>query len=267
MTEAKAVTQRRVAVVTGAVQGLGLGTAIALAGAGFDVALVDLHEANEQTQQACDQVSRLGAQARYYQLDIADLSRHESVLKLIARDFGRIDTLVNNAGIAARPLTDILELSVEAFDHSVDINLRGTFFLTQAFANLAIAQKWATPENYVSVIIVSSIAAEMVNTDRAQYCVTKAALSMTTKLFAQRLASEHIYVHEIRPGFMQTAMTASAGNTIVDDWINDGRVPIARWGQAEDIGKSIATLASGAMPYTTGQAFWIAGGLNLPPAP
>lgn len=260
-------TQRRVAVVTGAVQGLGLGTALALAQSGFDLALVDLHESNELTQQACDQVAELGAQARYYQLDISQREKQVGVLGQIASDFGRIDTLVNNAGIAARPLTDILELQPEAFDRSVNINLRGTFFLTQAFANMAIAQKWATAENYVSVIIVSSIAAEMVNTDRAQYCVTKAALSMTTKLFAQRLAPEHIYVHEIRPGFMQTAMTASAGNTIVDDWINEGRVPIARWGQPDDIGQTIATLASGAMPYTTGQAFWVAGGLNLPPAP
>lgn len=260
-------TQRRVALVTGAAQGLGLGTARALAEKGFDVAVSDLHEPNELTRAVIDEISALGVTARYYTLDIADLDRHIPVLEQVAADFGRIDSLINNAGIAARPLTDILELSPEAFDRSVDINLRGTFFLTQAFANLVIERGWATPDSYVSVLIVSSIAAEMVSTERAQYNVTKAALSMTTKLYAQRLASENIYVHEIRPGFMQTAMTASAGNTIVDDWINEGRVPIARWGQAEDVGRCIATLANGEMPYMTGQPFWVAGGLNVPPAP
>lgn len=261
------MTERKVAVVTGGVQGLGLGTAKALAKRGFDLAVVDLHQPNAQTDAALDEISQLGASARYFQLDIADLERHRPVLETIANDFGRIDTLVNNAGIAARPLADILELSPEAFDRSVEINLRGTFFLTQAFANLAIEHGWASQSDYLSVVIVSSIAAELVNTDRAQYCVTKAALSMTTKLFAQRLAAEHIFVHEVRPGFMQTAMTASAGNTIVDDWIRDGRVPIARWGQPEDVGQAIATLASGEMPYMTGQPIWVAGGLNIPPAP
>lgn len=261
------MTERKVAVVTGGVQGLGLGTAKALAKRGFDVAIADLHEPNAQTDAALDEISQLGTSAHYFQLDIADLDRHRQVLEAIANDFGRIDTLVNNAGIAARPLTDILELSPEAFDRSVEINLRGTFFLTQAFANLAIERGWTSQSDYLSVVIVSSIAAELVNTDRAQYCVTKAALSMTTKLFAQRLASENIYVHEIRPGFMQTAMIKSSGQTVVDEWIESGRVPIPRWGQPDDVGQTIATLASGEMPYMTGQPIWVAGGLNIPPAP
>lgn len=261
------MTERNVAVVTGGVQGLGLGTAKALVSRGFDLAIADLHEPNAETAAVTDALAELGATARYYQLDIAQLDRHRTTLEAIANDFGRIDTLVNNAGIAARPLTDILELSAEAFDRSVDINLRGTFFLTQAFANLAIEREWSKQSRYCAIVIVSSIAAEMVNTDRAQYCVTKAALSMTTKLFAQRLARENIFVHEVRPGFMQTAMTASAGNTIVDDWIRDGRVPIARWGQPDDVGQTIATLAAGGMPYMTGQSIWVAGGLNIPPAP
>jgi NAD(P)-dependent dehydrogenase (short-subunit alcohol dehydrogenase family) len=153
------------------------------------------------------------------------------------------------------------------FDKAVDINLRGTFFLTQAFANLVIKRGWTGFDSYRSIIIVSSIAAEMVNTDRSSYCVTKSALTMVTKLYAQRLAEYGIHVHEVRPGFMETAMTASAGNTIVDDWIREGRVPIARWGNASDVGETIATLATGKLPYMTGQPIWVAGGLNLPPAP
>lgn len=258
---------RPIAVVTGAAQGLGLGTAKELAREGFDIAVIDLHEANKTTDAVLAELTELGADARYYTLDIANIAAHKPVLEQVAADFGRIDSLVNNAGIAARPLTDLLELGAEAFDRSVDINLRGTFFLTQTFAKMAIAAGWPTSSRYSSIIIVSSIAAEMVNTERAQYCITKAGLSMVTKLFAQRLAGEGIYVHEIRPGFMQTAMTASAGNTIVDDWIRDGRVPIARWGQPHDVGQAIATLAAGRMPYMTGQPIWVAGGLNVPPAP
>jgi len=259
-------SSRPVALVTGSGQGLGLGSARALAQRGFDVVVSDIHPEAELTA-VLDDLRQYGTTIAYRQLDISNLDAHADVLTSIADEFGRFDTLVNNAGIAARPLTDLLDLGPEAYDRSVNINQRGTFFLTQAYANLLIKRGWTGFDEYRSIIIVSSIAAEMVNTERGQYCVTKAALSMTTKLFAQRLAEYGIHVHEVRPGFMQTAMTASAGNTIVDDWIRDGRVPIARWGLPNDVGDAIASLASGALPYMTGQPLWIAGGLNLPPAP
>lgn len=260
-------TSRPVALVTGSAQGLGLAAAQELAKEGFDVVLSDIHAESDIKPGILEGLRALGAQTMYFQLDVSDLDAHQGVLEAIAEKFGRLDTLVNNAGIAARPLTDILELSPEAFDRSMDINLRGAFFLSQAFANLLLTRGWTTEERYLSIINVSSIAAEMVNTDRAQYCVTKAGLSMTTKLFALRLAKENIQVHEVRPGFMQTAMMATVGHTVVDDWIEQGRVPIPRWGQPEDVGRAIATLAAGRMPYMTGQPVWIAGGLNIPPAP
>jgi 3-oxoacyl-[acyl-carrier protein] reductase len=261
---------RPVAVVTGGHQGLGLGAARALADEGFDIAVIDL--APEADPKVLESIAARGAAVRYYQLDISDLARHRTVLARIRADFGRLDCLVNNAGIAARPLADILELQPEAFDRSVDINLRGTFFLTQAFANLLIASgtgSAAAPEvqAYKSIIIVSSIAAELVSTDRSQYNVTKSALSMVTKLYAKRLAEYGIHVHEVRPGLIATAMTASAGNSIADDWIQDGRVPLARWGQKEDVGQAVATLAAGRLPYMTGQPIWVAGGLNISEAP
>lgn len=248
-----------VAIVTGGFQGLGLGAVHALAAEGFEVAVLDLREPDEVPSDL------FPAGSRYYRLDIADVDAHDLVLDQIVADFGRIDCLVNNAGIAARPLTDILELEPELFDRSVDINLRGTFFLTQKFANRLIAQ--GTGEHYASIITISSIAAELVNTQRAQYCITKAGLSMVNKLYAQRLAPLGIACHEVRPGFMHTTMLATVGQTVVDEWIEDGRVPIPRWGNPDDVGMTVATLAAGRMPYATGQAYWVAGGLNIPPAP
>jgi 3-oxoacyl-[acyl-carrier protein] reductase len=260
---------RPVAIVTGGHQGLGLGAARALADEGFNVAVIDV--AAEGDYEVLESIAAEGAAVRYYQLDISDVARHGTVLAQIHADFGRLDCLVNNAGIAARPLTDILDLQPEAFDRSVDINLRGTFFLTQAFANLllTLGSGVAAPdaETYKSIIIVSSIAAELVSTDRSQYNITKSALSMVTKLYAKRLAEHRIHVHEVRPGLIATAMTASAGNSIADDWIQGGRVPIARWGQKEDVGQAVATLAAGRLPYMTGQPIWVAGGLNISEAP
>lgn len=258
---------RPVALITGAAQGLGLESAHELARNGFDVVVTDIHPEDGVPAGLLDSLREHGTTIVYRQLDISDLAAQQPVLEYVARTFGRFDSLVNNAGIATRPLTDILELPVDMFDRAVDINLRGTFFLTQAYANLVIGQGWTGFDSYRSIIIVSSIAAELVNTDRSSYCVTKSALTMVTKLFAQRLAEFGIHVHEVRPGFMATAMTASAGNTIVDDWIREGRVPIARWGNATDVGETIATLALGKLPYMTGQPIWVAGGLNLPPAP
>jgi 3-oxoacyl-[acyl-carrier protein] reductase len=255
---------RPVAIVTGGHQGLGLGAAVELSKEGFDIALVDLHqEADPEVLAAIP-----AGVARYYQLDISDLDRHRPLLDQVRADFGRLDCLVNNAGIAARPLTDILELSSEAFDRSVDINLRGTFFLTQAFANLLLEDESVPKDDsYKSVVIVSSIAAELVSVDRAQYQVTKSALSMVSKLFALRLARHGIHVHEIRPGLIATAMTASSGSSAADEWVSNGRVPIPRWGQKEDVGQAIATVASGRLPYMTGQPIWVAGGLNIQQGP
>lgn len=253
-----------VAIITGGLRGLGLGIAAQLARDGFGIAVIDLPPASAETEAALAPLAESGARVRYYALDIADLASHGPVLARIQRDFGPLNPLtclVNNAGIAARPLTDLLELSPQAFDRSIDVNLRGTFFLTQAFANLLLEQE--AGEHYRSIIVITSIAAEMASPDRAQYCVSKAGLSATTRLFAARLAGEGIAVHEVRPGFMRTDMTASAGSEAIDQWIAQGRVPMPRWGTSSDVGRAVSTLAQGLMPYTTGQPFWVAGGLNI----
>lgn len=255
--------KRPVAIVTGGLQGLGLGIAEAMRAGGFDLAIIDLPANAELPDTLCAQHAGYGA-SRYYQMDIADLAAHDRVLAAIEADFGRIDCLVNNAGIAARPLTDILEVRPAAFDRSVDINLRGTFFLTQCFAKRLIASGPAEPGAYRSIIIITSIAAELSFTDRSQYCLTKSALAMATKLFAARLASEGIHVHEVRPGLMKTPMTANVGSDTIEKLLADGAVPIRRWGLPEDVGKTVYSLASGALPYMTGQPIWTAGGLNIP---
>lgn len=255
-------SDRPVAIVTGGLQGLGLGAVVAMLDAGFDVAIADLAE---DAPLPAEVTARAGAGAvcRYYRMDIADLDRHAPVLAAIEADFGRLDCLVNNAGIATRPLTDILDISKDMFDRSVDVNLRGTFFLTQAFAKRLIALGPASPDSYRSIITITSMAADVVFTDRSPYCVTKAGLSMMTKLFAARLAPEGVHVHEVRPGIMKTAMTASAGSAAIEELVTGGATPIARWGTAEDVGRTVCSLASGALPYMTGQAIWTAGGLNL----
>lgn len=253
---------RPVAIVTGGLRGLGLAIATQLAGDGFDVAVIDLPAPSATTDAALLPAMQCGTRIGYYALDIAEIDRHAALLEQIRADFGTPACLVNNAGIAARPLTDILELGAQAFDQSLDVNLRGTFFLTQAFARLLIAAP-AGATAYRSIINITSIAAEMVSTDRAQYCVGKSALSMASRLFAARLAPEGIHVHEVRPGFMRTDMTASAGSAAIDQWIAQGRVPIARWGTPEDVGQAVSSLACGRLPYTTGQPIWVAGGLNI----
>lgn len=254
---------RPVAIVTGGLQGLGLGIAEAMRAGGFDLAIVDLSE-EAVLPDALTAPGTGPGTSRYYRMDIADLASHDRVLAAIEADFGRLDCLVNNAGIAARPLTDILELMPDAFDRSVDVNLRGTFFLTQCFARRLIASGPAEPRAYRSIIIITSIAAELSFTDRSQYCLTKSALSMATKLFAARLASEGIHVHEVRPGLMKTPMTAKVGSDTIEKLLADGAVPIRRWGLPEDVGQTVCSLASGALPYMTGQAIWTAGGLNIP---
>lgn len=252
---------RPVAIVTGGLQGLGLGAVRELISEDFRVAILDLPETPEMPEGLEDAPDI----CRYYQLDIADIERHDSVLSAVEADFGRLDCLVNNAGVAARPLTDILDLEPSAFDISVDVNLRGTFFLTQKFSKKLVDAGDTICDAYRSIVIITSIAAEMVSTERSQYCVTKSALSMVAKLFAARLASHGIHVHEIRPGFMQTAMTASGSSERIDELLGDGFVPIRRWGQAEDVGRAVASLAAGRLPYMTGQPLWIAGGLNIAP--
>lgn len=258
-----ASSQRPLALVTGGLRGIGRAIAERLAAEGFDLALVDLDAPGELSGAVVAALAGAGAQAHYARLDIAELAAHGPALAAIEAEFGRpVDCLVNNAGIASRPLTDVLDIAPEAFDRSLSINLRGTFFLTQAVARRMLAGP--APAGVArSVIVITSIAAELISTDRAPYCIGKSALSTVTRLFATRLAPHGIAVHEVRPGFIRTDMTASAGTEVIDRWIAEGRVPVPRWGTPQDVGQVVATLAAARLPYTTGQPIWVAGGLNI----
>ena len=249
------MSERGTALVTGAGRGLGLGIARALHGAGFAVASASLEPsppdgAKELLQQP---------ETRYYPSDISDLAGHAELLDKVERDLGPISCLVNNAGVTSLVRGDMLDLTPESFDRSVAVNLRGTFFLSQAVAKRMVR---AQPTSGQTIITISSVNASMIGENRADYCITKAALTMLNKLFATRLAEFGIAVFELRPGIIQTEMTAPVFDKY-DSYIQSGGVPMRRWGQPDDIGKAVVTLATGGLPYATGIHVDIGGGLHL----
>lgn len=253
---------RPVALVTGARQGLGRGIALGLAKAGFDVAGLDL-VVDEKAEAVVSELEALGAKAWFGPMDLADLDSHAGAFAAAEAALGPVDALVNNAGIASRPLTDLLEIGAAAFDMNLGVNLRGTFFFTQEVAKRMVARPC---EAYRSITFITSIAASHVSTDRSPYCVSKAGLSMVAKLYADRLGAHGIAVHEIRPGFIRTEMTGSAPIDKIDGYINSGAVAQRRWGETHDIGTVAASLASGALPYVTGQPIYVDGGFHIPTA-
>ncbi len=261
-TSSNTTDDRPAALVTGARRGIGRAICYALAAQGFDIAVNDI-EADESLADTLAGIRQRGARGHAVCGDIADLDTHQGFIDNTVKHFGRLDCLVNNAGVSVLSRGDLLDVSVESYDRCLDINLRGTFFLTQCFAKHLLATPGSgDPPAHRSIVTISSINAVAVTTNRGEYCLSKTALSMMTKLFALRLAQAGIGVYEVRPGIIATDMTAPVKDRY-DQFIADGNVPIPRWGQAEDIGKAVATLASGALPYTVGQAVAIDGGIHL----
>lgn len=250
--------QRPVAVITGGRRGIGFAIAKALAQAGFDIALTDL-EAQTAQDQVVEELNALGSNSLYLQADLSDLSSHQASVDTILNRFGRIDCLVNNAGIGPVIRGDFLQLSAENFDHIMQINLRGTVFFTQAIARAMVAQ---VPQSGRSIINITSVSAVMSSTERLDYCMTKAGLAAFSQGLALRLAGDQIAVFEVRPGIIRTPMTAK----VIDKYnplIEQGLVPLRRWGEAEDIGAICANLASGTMGFATGSVISADGGLSL----
>lgn len=254
--------RRPVALVTGGRQGLGKACALSLARKGFDLVIADLAR-DERTEETLAELAAAGAGVTFIEADIARTEAHAELTERAWSAFGGLDCLVNNAGVAARPLCDILELSTDAFDLNLGVNLRGSFFLTQSVARCMLKH---TSPFYRSIVFITSIAAGHVSIDRAQYCISKAGLSMTAQIYAVRLAEAGIHVHEVRPGFIRTEMTASAGTAKIDAYIESGAVPLRRWGQPEDVGALTAALAAGDLPYVDGQPIYVAGAFQIPTA-
>jgi NAD(P)-dependent dehydrogenase (short-subunit alcohol dehydrogenase family) len=250
------------ALVTGGARGIGRAVCKALAEAGFDIASVSMETSAEAAESMAD-IRSLGRKAIYIQRDIADIGSHAALVGAICDGLGPIDCLVNNAGVTSLRRGDMLELTPESFDRSVAINLRGTFFLTQAVARAMIGAKSSGVQSvYRSIVMITSANAEIVGLNRADYCMTKAALSMASKLFAARLAHDDIHVFELRPGIIRTDMTAPASATY-DRLIESDGVPLKRWGTPEDVGTTVATIALGRLPFATGEVLNVGGGLHL----
>ena len=251
--------ERPVAIVTGAGRGIGRAIAAALAGRGFDLVLNDLEPGNEMDTTAAA-VRAAGGEALEAFADIGDLDSHAGLLDA-AFGFGPVACLVDNAGVSVLHRGDLLELTPESWDRCQRVNTRGTFFLTQAFARRLI--ETPAPKAHRSIVIVSSANAATASVNRGEYCVSKAGLAMTTKLFALRLAPLGIGVYEIRPGIIRTDMTAPSKERYDAFFAADG-APMPRWGEPEEVAKAVATCAAGDLPYTVGQPIAVDGGLTLP---
>jgi NAD(P)-dependent dehydrogenase (short-subunit alcohol dehydrogenase family) len=250
---------RPAALVTGARRGIGRATCAALAARGFDVVGADLSADGAVETEAA--VTAAGGAFRFLAADIAATAAHAALVEAAWSAFGGLECMVNNAGVGAMARGDLLDVTETSFDRCIGVNTRGAFFLAQAVARRMVGAD-APTRGPRSLLFVSSANAVMPAVDRGEYCISKAAASMMAKLFAVRLAESGIAVHEIRPGVIRTDMTAPAAERYTAR-IEAGLSPIRRWGEAEDVGRAIAALAAGDLPFTTGDAFYIDGGLHL----
>ena len=203
-----------------------------------------------------------GTQAEVAQANVTDIDQGVGLVDRSIEAFGRLDMLVNNAGIAPRVRADILEASPDSYDEVMATNLRGPYFLTQHAANRMIEMKSTGTIDIARFVVISSISAYTASVSRGEYCVSKAGLTMLTRLFADRLAEHGFPVNEVQPGIIETDMT-SAVKDKYDPLIADGLTPIRRWGQPEDIGKAVAAIGLGYFDFTTGAAIPVDGGFHM----
>lgn len=250
----------KVALITGGARGIGLGIAEVLARAGWSLMLNGVRP-EEQVADALSRLAGYGGDVAYCAANIGSSADRERLIAETQARFGRMDALINNAGITSPGRRDILEADEEAFDLVIDVNLKGPFFLTKLAAPLLIESRPAAAVRG-SVIFVSSISAEFVSVNRGDYCLTKAALGMATQLWATRLAEFGIDVYEVRPGVIRSDMTSGVTEKY-DRLFADGLTLDRRWGEPEDVGKAVRCLVDGHLPYATGQVLKIDGGMTI----
>lgn len=251
----------KTALVTGGARGIGYGIAAKLAEEGYDIVIADIAE-KEQVSENISKLEDQGVKVLYCRCDISDSESRAQMLADIKENCGGLNVLVNNAGVAPRVRADILEATEESYEWVMKINLQGPYFLTQAVANYMIEQKQANPEEDFCIINISSISATTASPARGEYCVSKAGISMATQLFATRLGEFNIPVYEIRPGIIQTDMTAGVKDKY-DKLISEGLLVQGRWGLPEDIAKAAAMMARGDIAYSTGQVLMVDGGFSV----
>src|ERR1700722_15816277 len=255
------MSARKVALVTGGSRGIGLGVANALAADGFSVAINGRRDLTHVAE-AVEELRERGVEVLYSQGDVSNAADRAKMLGQMEDRFGRLDVLVNNAGVAPQTRADILEATEESFDSLVSINLKGPYFLTQATANWMVRQRKANQDFHGCIVNVSSVSATVASVNRGDYCISKAGIAMATKLWAARLAEFGIDVYEVRPGVVATDMTSGVKQKY-DALIAGGLTLEKRWGTPADVGRAVAALARGDLPYATGQVLNIDGGLTL----
>lgn len=255
-----------VALVTGAGQGIGRGIALRLAREGHVVVINDIAADPANTAQGAYEVKKTveaaGGRAEVFKADIASADQRLAMIDFIDRQFGRLDLLVNNAGVAPKQRVDILQAGEESFDRLISINLKGPYFLTQLAANRMIAWKQAGRIATPRIVFITSISAYTSSPARGEYCVSKAGLSMAVQLYADRLGEYAIPVIEIRPGIIETPMTSVVKDKY-DKLIAEGLLVNRRWGRPEDVAGVVSAFARGDLDYSTGQSIEVSGGFNV----
>ncbi len=252
---------KKVALVTGGMRGIGLGIARCLAKEGYDLAICGTREESSVSAKKAE-LEQLGALVTYVRADIGDSGSRARLVDALKARPGALHVLVNNAGVAPKERKDILEATEDSYDYVMQTNLKGPYFLTQAVANWMIRQKNASPAYRGCIINITSISATAASPNRGEYCLSKAALAMSSALWAVRLAEFDIPVYEVRPGIIQTDRTAGVREKY-DRLIEAGLLLQHRWGTPDDVGKAVAMLARGDAPYSTGQVLMVDGGFSV----
>jgi NAD(P)-dependent dehydrogenase (short-subunit alcohol dehydrogenase family) len=261
MTTSTTPRSRPVALVTGGTRGIGLGIARALARDGWDLVLSGLR-ASSDVSPVLAELEAHGGRVTYVAADIASREARHALVDQIRRDCGVVNAIVNNAGRAPQVRADLLDATEESFEELMRTNLQGPYFLTQSLARDIVSRRATDSGFRAAIVFVTSVSAELASSNRGEYCVSKAGLAMAVKLFAVRLAPHGIPVFEVRPGIINTDMTAGVRD-VYDRRIADGLVPEGRWGQPEDVGCAVSALLRGDLPYATGSVINVDGGLSL----
>lgn len=253
---------KQVALVTGGTRGIGLGIAVELAKEGIHLAVSGMRQ-EEKVSAVLDQLRTFGIEVIYCRGDVGVAADRKGVIQKVREKFGQLNFLVNNAGVAPKERLDLLEATEESFEEVMKTNLQGPYFLTQEVSRWLVEQKSKDSGFFGAIINISSVSATIASVNRGEYCVSKAGMAMMTSLFATRLGEHDIPVYEIRPGVIDTDMTAGV-RPKYDRLFSEGLSPQARWGKPSDVGKIVKALVTGLLPYSTGAVIMADGGLTIP---